>query len=103
MKRLSHIQKVNLPILIAALGYFVDVFDLQLFAMVRVSRLKSLGYEPEQITTIGAQLLNWQMAGMLTGGILWGVLGDKKGRVYVLFGTILLYSLGNIANAFVHS
>src|ERR1700722_2815731 len=103
MLRLSTAQKVNITILGAALGYFVDVFDLQLFSMLRVTSLKDLGLAPEQITTAGAALLNWQMAGMLAGGILWGVLGDKKGRVWVLFGTILLYSLGNIANAFVHS
>jgi MFS family permease len=101
MARLTDKQRINLTILVAALGYFVDVFDLQLFSMLRVSSLKSLGLDPAQITIVGAQLLNWQMAGMLLGGILWGVLGDKKGRVYVLFGTILLYSLGNIANAFV--
>ncbi len=101
MLQLSSAQKINMTILVAGLGYFVDVFDLQLFSILRVSSLKDLGLVPEQITTIGAQLLNWQMAGMLAGGILWGILGDKKGRVWVLFGTILLYSLGNIANAFV--
>ena len=101
MARLTEKQRVNLTILVAALGYFVDVFDLQLFSMLRVTSLKSLGLPPDQITTIGAYLLNWQMVGMLLGGILWGVLGDKKGRVYVLFATILIYSLGNIANAFV--
>ncbi len=101
MSRLSATQKTSLTILVAALGYFVDVFDLQLFAMLRVSSLKSLGLSPAEITSVGTTILNWQMAGMLVGGILWGILGDKKGRVYVLFGTIILYSLGNIANAFV--
>ena len=103
MARLSTTQKTSLTILVAALGYFVDVFDLQLFAMLRVSSLKSMGLAPEEITSIGTAILNWQMAGMLVGGIVWGILGDKKGRVYVLFGTIILYSLGNIANAFVTS
>src|ERR1700722_17379484 len=100
MLRLSTAQRVNITILVAALGYFVDVFDLQLFSMLRVSSLKYLGLAPEQITDVGAHLLNWQMAGMLVGGLLWGILGDKKGRVYVLFGTIFLYSIANIANAF---
>ena len=94
-------QRTSLTILVAALGYFVDVFDIHLFSILRVGSLKSLGLSPEEITDIGAQLVNWQMGGFLLGGILWGILGDKKGRVYVLFGTILLYSLGNIANAFV--
>ena len=95
-------QRTSLTILVAALGYFVDIFDLQLFSIVRVNSLTSLGLSPEDITSTGAMLINWQMAGFLLGGILWGVLGDKKGRVFVLFGTILLYSISNIANAFVH-
>lgn len=94
-------QRVSLTILVAAMGYFVDVFDIHLFSIVRVASLKSLGLSPEDVTTIGVQLVNWQMGGFLLGGLLWGILGDKKGRVFVLFGTILLYSLGNIANAFV--
>lgn len=101
MPRLSEQQRISLTILVAALGYFVDVFDLILFSMVRVSSLKSLGLSPEQVTSSGILLQNWQMAGMLLGGILWGIWGDKKGRISVLLGTILLYSLGNIANAFV--
>ncbi|MDP9128613.1 MAG: MFS transporter [Pseudomonadota bacterium] len=99
--RLTAQQRISLTVLVAALGYFVDVFDLQLFSMVRVSSLKSLGLSPEAITSSGSLLLNWQMAGMLLGGLVWGVTGDKKGRVSVLFGTILVYSIGNIANAFV--
>lgn len=101
MARLSAQQRISLTILVAALGYFVDVFDMLLFAVLRVDSLQSLGLAPDQITAAGALILNWQMAGMLLGGILWGTLGDKKGRVYVLFGTILLYSVGSIANAFV--
>ncbi len=101
LKSLSAARRTYLTILVAALGYFVDVFDIQLFGIVRVRSLHDLGLNPDAIMISGAHLLNWQMAGMLLGGLLWGVLGDKKGRVYVLFGTILLYSLGNIANAFV--
>jgi len=99
--RLSTRQKISLTILVAALGYFVDLFDMQLFAILRVSSLKSLGLGPDEITVVGAHLLNWQMGGMLLGSIVWGILGDKIGRVYVLFGTILVYSIGNLANAFV--
>ena len=96
-------QKKNLyaAITVAALGYFVDIYDLVLFSVVRIPSLKSLGLSPEEITKEGIFLINMQMIGMLVGGILWGVLGDKKGRLSVLFGSILLYSLANIGNAFV--
>ena len=97
----SEQRKVFLAVLVAAMGYFVDIFDLQLFAVVRVPSLQALGLNPEQITTVGSQLLDWQLGGMLLGGIVWGVMGDRKGRAYALFATILLYSIGNIANAFV--
>ncbi|MGE3623369.1 MAG: MFS transporter [Bdellovibrionales bacterium] len=103
IQHISASRRTYLTILVAALGYFVDVFDIQLFGIVRVRSLQALGLSPEEITDVGAMLLNWQMAGMLLGGLVWGMLGDKKGRVYVLFATILLYSLGNIANAFVET
>jgi MFS family permease len=103
VSRLSAKQKTALTILVAALGNFVDVFDIQLFAVLRVPSLQSLGLTPEQVTSAGATLLNWQMAGMLLGSIFWGAVGDKKGRIQVLFGSILIYSLGNIANAFVET
>lgn len=85
-------------VVIGALGYFVDIYDLVLFSIVRVPSLKYLGVASDQLETVGIRLLNMQMGGMLLGGILWGVLGDKKGRVSVLFGSILMYSLANIAN-----
>lgn len=91
----------NLTILVVALGYFVDIFDLTLFNMLRITSLKDLGVPPDQLVDVGIMLLNSQMIGMLLGGILWGILGDKKGRLQVLFGSILLYSIANIANAFV--
>ncbi len=90
-------------IVVAALGYFVDIYDLLLFAMVRVPSLKDLGVPPDQILRQGVRLLNMQMGGLLVGGILWGVLGDKRGRLSVLFGSILLYSLANLLNAFVQT
>jgi len=93
----------NMAIIVVSLGYFVDIFDLTLFNMLRVASLKDLGIPPEQLVDTGIMLLNSQMIGMLLGGILWGILGDKKGRLQVLFGSILLYSLANIANAFVTS
>lgn len=96
-------KKILFTVIVAALGYFVDVYDLILFSVVRVASLKDLGLSGQALTDTGIFLLNTQMAGMLIGGILWGVLGDKKGRLSILFGSILLYSLANIANAFVTS
>jgi MFS family permease len=92
---------LQLPVLVAALGYFVDMYDLFLFSVVRVPSLKALGVTGEQLLPEGVFLLNMQLAGLLIGGVLWGVLGDKRGRLSVLFGSILLYSLANIANGMV--
>ncbi|MCX5795998.1 MAG: MFS transporter [Elusimicrobia bacterium] len=94
---------INLTVIVAALGYFVDMFDLLLFPIVRQPSLTALGVVGQDQVRVGAYLLNWQMFGMLLGGILWGVLGDKKGRLSTLFGSITLYSLANLANAFVTS
>lgn len=91
----------NLLVMVASLGYFVDIYDLILFNVVKKNSLLALGIPESQIELEGITLFNLQMVGMLVGGVLWGVLGDKKGRVKVLFGSILLYSLANIANAFV--
>lgn len=93
---------VTAAILVASLGYFVDIYDLLLFSIVRVPSLKSLGFSGQELTSAGIFLLNVQMIGLLVGGIVWGVLADKKGRLYVLFGSIFLYSVANIANGFVH-
>ncbi|TDE13364.1 MFS transporter [Dyadobacter psychrotolerans] len=89
------------PVIVAALGYFVDIYDLLLFGIVRLPSLASLGLSEADISLVGASILNWQMTGLLLGGILWGVLGDKKGRLSVLFGSIITYSLANIACGFV--
>jgi MFS family permease len=94
-------RTMALAILVAALGYFVDIYDLILFSIVRVTSLRSLGVAEDQILSQGVLLLNMQMGGMLVGGIIWGVLGDKRGRLSVLFGSIVMYSLANIANGFV--
>jgi MFS family permease len=93
-------QLLSLPVLVAALGYMVDMYDLFLFSIVRVPSLKSLGLSGEKLLDDGIMLLNLQMAGMLIGGIVWGIMGDKKGRLSVLFGSILIYSIANLANGF---
>ncbi|MBX2923140.1 MAG: MFS transporter [Chitinophagaceae bacterium] len=93
----------NVAVLVAALGYFVDIYDLLLFGIIRIPSLRDLGLTEEQILTDGEGILTWQMWGLLIGGIVWGVMGDKKGRLSVLFGSIILYSLANIANGFVQT
>jgi len=92
---------LNAAVLVASLGYFVDIYDLLLFSIVRVPSLRSLGLTGQDITDSGIFLLNVQMIGLLVGGIFWGILGDKKGRLSVLFGSIFMYSVANIANGFV--
>lgn len=94
---------LTLPVIVAALGYFVDIYDLVLFSIVRVPSLRSLGLEGRALLDEGVFILNMQMAGMLLGGILWGILGDKKGRLKILFGSIFLYSVANMANGAVTS
>lgn len=96
-------NNVSIIIIVAALGYFVDIYDLILFSIVRISSLKSLGVASDQLLSNGVLLLNMQMAGMLIGGVIWGILGDKKGRVSVLFGSIILYSIANIGNGLVQT
>ena len=92
---------LSLPVIVGALGFFVDVFDLLLFNIIRKPSLKSLGLDENSIDATGEYMLNIQMIGLVIGGILWGILGDKKGRLSVLFGSILLYSIATIANGFV--
>jgi MFS family permease len=90
-----------MAVLVAALGYFVDIYDLILFSIVRVRSLQAIGVPPEAVFERGVFLLSMQMGGMLVGGVLWGVLGDRRGRLSVLFGSIVLYSLANLANGLV--
>jgi MFS family permease len=87
----------SLPVIVAALGYFVDIYDLLLFGIVRQPSLLSMGFTEAEVDSFGNVILDWQMAGLLLGGILWGIMGDKRGRLSVLFGSIILYSLANIA------
>ncbi len=93
----------SIPVIVGALGYFVDIYDLLLFGIIRKPSLASLGLTPAQVLTEGEFIISIQMIGLMLGGILWGVIGDKKGRLSVLFGSILLYSLANIANGMVHT
>jgi MFS transporter, putative metabolite:H+ symporter len=93
----------NTAVIVAALGYFVDIYDLLLFSITRVESLTSLGLSEQQILSQGESIIMWQMFGLLIGGIIWGVMGDKKGRLSVLFGSIILYSLANIANGFIQT
>ncbi len=90
-------------VIVGALGYFVDVYDLILFSILRIPSLKDLGFSGDLLVSHGILLLNLQMLGMLAGGIFFGILGDRVGRVALLFGSILLYSVANLANGFVHS
>jgi MFS transporter, putative metabolite:H+ symporter len=80
----------SLPVIVGALGFFVDVYDLLLFGIIRKPSLTALGLSANEVFTQGEYILSIQMFGLLTGGILWGMLGDKKGRLSVLFGSILL-------------
>ena len=111
MQKQGHTNPLNIVVIVAALGYFVDIYDLILFSIVRLPSLKAIGVGAGllpadaglALTNAGVYLLNMQMIGMLLGGIVWGILGDKKGRLSTLFLTILLYSLANIANGFVQT
>lgn len=94
---------LSIPVMVAALGYFVDIYDLLLFSIIRVKSLKGLGLTDALCDSEGKFIISIQMYGLLIGGILWGVMGDKKGRLSVLFGSIILYSLANIANGFVQT
>ena len=103
MEQQKSTSVISIVVLVAALGYFVDIYDLLLFSIIRVPSLQSMGLSKEQITVEGESIISWQMAGLLLGGIIWGIMGDKRGRLSVLFGSILLYSLANIANGFVET
>lgn len=108
MNAITHAQPklsavLTIPVIVASLGYFVDVYDLLLFNIVRVPSLKDLGLSEEEISRIGANIYNWQQAGLLIGGFMWGILGDKLGRRSVLFGSIFTYSLANIACGFANN
>lgn len=94
----------NLAVIVAALGYFVDIYDLLLFTIVREPSLQAIGVDlanGKQVLAASTKIINWQMVGLLLGGIVWGIMGDKKGRLSVLFGSILLYSVANFLTGYV--
>lgn len=100
MEKTNYRLLFSAPVLVAALGYFVDIYDLLLFSIVRISSLRSMGVSDADMLATGEFLIRVQMTGLLVGGLIWGIMGDKRGRLSVLFGSILLYSLANIANGF---
>jgi MFS transporter, putative metabolite:H+ symporter len=94
----------SIAVIVAALGYFVDIYDLLLFTIVREPSLKDLGVnlqDGKAVLAASTKIINWQMVGLLIGGIVWGIMGDKKGRLSVLFGSIILYSIANFVTGFV--
>jgi MFS family permease len=93
----------HLAVIVAALGYFVDIYDLLLFTIVKKESMLQVGSTDATLLGDSSRVINWQMIGLLAGGICWGILGDKKGRLSVLFGSILLYSVANFLTAFVHT
>ena len=97
-----HTKILNATLIIVSLGYFIDAFDLFLFNAVRMPSLRELGLGGDALTKTGINILNFQVAGYILGGFLWGILGDKIGRKKALLGSVLLYSLGSLGCAFVH-
>jgi MFS family permease len=94
-------KNVIFIIIVASLGYFVDIYDLVIFSIVRIQSFHDIGVPEAEMRTGGEYVLNMQMGGLLIGGLIWGIIGDKFGRIKVLFGSILLYSFANMANAYV--
>src|SRR5258706_6961260 len=92
---------LSIPVIVGALGYFVDIYDLLLFGIIRRQSLIDLGLSGDAVTTVGENIISIQMIGLLIGGIIWGIMGDKKGRLSVLFGSIILYSIANFITAYV--
>ena len=94
---------INLAVVVAALGYFVDIYDLLLFTIVREPSLLDIGVDKGGMLSASTRIINWQMAGLLIGGIIWGIMGDRKGRLSVLFGSIMLYSVANFLTGYVET
>src|SRR6187549_1095552 len=94
---------LSLPLIVAALGYFVDIYDLLLFTIVKAPSLIDVGATSATMLADSTHVLNWQMTGLLIGGIFWGVLGDRHGRLSVLFGSIILYSVANFLTGFIQT
>ncbi|MES2775856.1 MAG: MFS transporter [Bacteroidota bacterium] len=103
MNQQKQVSILALPVIVAALGYFVDIYDLLMFSIIWKPSLTDLGVSAERLAHVGENIIGIQMAGLLIGGIIWGTMGDKKGRLSVLFGSIILYSVANILNGFVQN
>lgn len=106
MKQQNQSSILGIAVIVAALGYFVDIYDLLLFTIVREPSLVALGVDKANgaaMLAASTKVINWQMWGMLIGGVLWGIMGDKKGRLSVLFGSIVLYSIANFITGYVHT
>jgi len=93
----------SLAVIVAALGYFVDIYDLLLFTVVKKESMLQVGATDASLLADSSRVINWQMIGLLLGGICWGMLADKKGRLSVLFGSIILYSVANFLTAYIHT
>lgn len=96
-------QLFGIPVIVAALGYFVDIYDLLLFSIVKAPSMRGVGSTDLTMLADSTKVINWQMGGLFLGGILWGILGDKRGRLSVLFGSIILYSVANFVTGFITS
>ena len=103
MNQQKPISIFNIAVIVAALGYFVDIYDLLLFTIVKKDSMLAVGATMETLLADSTKVINWQMLGLLIGGIAWGIMGDKKGRLSVLFGSIILYSIANFFTGFVHT
>lgn len=93
----------NIAVIVAALGYFVDIYDLLLFTIVKAPSMRDVGATDATMLVESTHVINLQMIGLLLGGIIWGVLGDKKGRLSVLFGSIILYSVANFITGYIEN
>ncbi|MBL0154545.1 MAG: MFS transporter [Chitinophagaceae bacterium] len=103
MNQPKPVSVLNITVIVAALGYFVDIYDLLLFTIVKKESMLGVGATMETMLVDSTKVINWQMYGLLIGGIAWGIMGDKKGRLSVLFGSIILYSVANFFTSYVHT
>ncbi len=103
LKQLKQPSIFNIAVIVAALGYFVDIYDLLLFTIVKKESMLAVGATADTILADSTKVINWQMVGLLLGGIIWGIMGDKKGRLSVLFGSIILYSVANFFTSYVQT
>ena len=103
MEQSKPVSIFNIAVIVAALGYFVDIYDLLLFTIVKKESMLGVGATMESMLADSTKVINWQMFGLLLGGVIWGIMGDKKGRLSVLFGSIILYSIANFITGFAHT